>query len=189
MGFSLARLAVRPGGQKELLRSMSLRTTGAVEDIAESPLLAADLGEGWTLVLSQGEQLPAGDTLCASLSVGSELVRCVVEEHVMFSGAWGWQDGKQIWSVVHDAQVALEHLELSGQAPHALETIREEVEKRRANTPLDGADWVFDIPVQLAEAVTGFRHDASEPERRFEVLEQTAPQGTRSLPWWKRFFG
>jgi hypothetical protein len=46
-----------------------------------------------------------------------------------------------------------------------------------------GVDFVFDVPVELAEALTEFRHDSSELE--FRVLELINPP--KPKPWWKRW--
>jgi len=54
-----------------------------------------------------------------------------------------------------------------------------------------GVDYIFDIPVQLAESLTGYRHDRDipgMPKDAFEVLVSTSlAPGRRS--WWRRLVG
>lgn len=180
MGFSLSWVAAPGKNPQELLRRLGLRSTHTFEEIPESALVCTVFETDWTVVLTQGEEPPVTETFCARLSKAWELVTCVVEEHVMFSQASNWRKGERVWSVVHDAQVSRDHLEVTGQAPESLDRIWRAVDEMKRSTPIDGVDYAFDVPVLLAESVTGFRHDASEPERRFEVLERT--------PWWGRLF-
>ena len=47
------------------------------------------------------------------------------------------------------------------------------------------ADYLFDIPVELARVLTGFRHDAGDyPVDRFEVLERVQA-GKKWWEFWK----
>jgi hypothetical protein len=58
-----------------------------------------------------------------------------------------------------------------------------------------GCDYVFDIPVEVAREVTGYRYDRDIPGLTGEpfvvlngrVPKQSAPQPERSI--WKRWFG
>ena len=79
----------------------------------------------------------------------------------MVSRAAGWKNGEQIWWVTHDAQVGDDHLDVDGQLPACFVAIRDRLTKRQEED--DGADFIFNIPVDLAKHLTGYSHeDASE---------------------------
>jgi len=116
------------------------------------------------------------DALLKKVSSAGELVYCYVEEHVMYSSAASWKDGKQIWSVIHDAQNGIRHLDVSGDVPKVLAVIAEKLnaEQDAYSDKKPEVDYIFDIPVELAKELTGFRHDQDMPgmlDDAFEVLE------------------
>lgn len=94
----------------------------------------------------------------------------------MLSGASGLKDGRTLWTVHHNAQRGELHLEVEGIPAPALERIREaQVAKQKAASRENiGVDYLFDIPVELARELTGFRHDENIPgmsRKVFEILE------------------
>jgi hypothetical protein len=111
-----------------------------------------------------------------------ETVYCFVEEHVMVSAASLWRDGKQVWRVTHDGQESADHLSTDGVAPPAFASIRDKYLAVQAAEREEDVDHIFDIPVELARELTGFRHD-QEPlgvsdGEPFEVLEPIRKK------WW-----
>jgi len=197
MGFSLGWVAVRGSDPESICRILGLHETGVREELPESPMVGASLPHGWYLVVvDRGEKL-LEDTLLQRLSADCEAVGCFVEEHVMYSAAEGWTNGRRVWSVTHDSSKARAHLELEGDLPPALSAIRARLESEQEAAGGDTADvdYLFDVPVELAKAVTGFRHDedvgGTEPPL-FEVLasDAAADSKNREPPaWWKKLFG
>jgi hypothetical protein len=97
-------------------------------------------------------------------------------EGVMFSAAYGYDRGNARWSVVHNAQEGISDLSVSGAPPTELERIRERLSKQQSDAGGDAADvdYIFDIPVELAATVCGYRHDQWKfdwGEPRFNVLD------------------
>ena len=107
------------------------------------------------------------------LSRSGDVVACAIEEHVMASGASGYSGGKEMWCIVHDAERGLSHLEVTGEPPPQLAAIHERLAAELAEAGGDESevDYVFDVPVELAAELTGFRHDRSVGDTRFEVLK------------------
>ena len=92
-----------------------------------------------------------------------------------------WEDGKQVWSVTHDADQGPHHLEETGNVPPSLAAIRQRLETLQREK--DDADYIFDIPVELVRDMTGFRYDGNDggyPVDEFAVLQRLAPK-----KWWK----
>ena len=173
MGFSISWLAIRNKPAEVILSELGLRRTGKREVVPEMPVCGADLPGGWFLIWANAcdyvDRLPL-----QRLSSGAEIMTCIVEEHVMFSSASAWNDGRQIWSVSHNAQQGIGHLQVEGEPPPAFADIRERLmaEQRRAEAEARDVDYIFDIPVEMARAMTGFRYDEDNAvdEEPFETL-------------------
>jgi hypothetical protein len=80
----------------------------------------------------------------------------------MFSGAFGASDGVLLWSAQHDCNLGLEHLDVWGAPPAALEGIHKGLLEELQNE--GGADYVFDAPIDLAANLCGFNPDTFDRE-------------------------
>ncbi|TIL82515.1 MAG: hypothetical protein E5Y89_04795 [Mesorhizobium sp.] len=91
----------------------------------------------------------------------------------MFSRAELWSAGKNVWRVWHSGDKEVSDLQTTGDLPASFETLRQ-----RAFSQQDkegDVDYVFDIPLDLAAELTGFRHDEGAPDRLFfELVEKPA---------------
>jgi hypothetical protein len=171
MGFSLSWVAVRGKPAEEVHAILDLAPTGQTTDVPEGPACSAALG-GWVLVVSDHCDLLVQEGLLATLSAGGEAVACSVEEHVMASIATAWRDGVEVWRAAHLGEDGdLRHLEVRGAPPPELARLR-----AAALAELEGeedpADLLFDVPLDLARSLTGFKHDTSEAT--FEVLRRAS---------------
>ena len=115
----------------------------------------------------------------------------------MVSVATGWKDGQRVWSVTHDAQRDMEHLQTEGELPAVFTSIRDRLrsEQQKAGGRKADVDYIFDVPVELAQTLTGYRHDADIPGAGtdpFEVLAETSSSASASTgrpSFLKRLFG
>ena len=198
MGYSQSWLAVKGKPPAAVLDALSLRGTGTREEIAESPIVGAELPSGWYLVVTDRSGHPLmREQILERLSAACEVVTGDVEEHVMVSVATGWKDGRRVWSVTHDAQRDMEHLDTHGELPATFSGIRDGLRSKQqaAGGRKADVDYIFDVPVELAKTLTGYRHDADIPGtggHPFEVLAQTSaspPASGERPPFWKRLFG
>jgi hypothetical protein len=169
--------------------ALALRPSGEHREVPEVELAGARLGTEWYLVVANRCDHPlVAETTLRLLSSRVDLVACSVEEHVMFSAASFWSAGRRVWSVSHDAQTAIDHLEVSGTLPPFFSEVRDTHLERQASEGGAAADvdFVFDVPLELARRIAGFRHDAAGEGERFEVLvaEIGSPVGGRK-PFWK----
>jgi hypothetical protein len=133
------------------------------------------------------------DPVLQALSSGCEVVGCSVEEHVMVSTAVRWKDGQKIWQVIHDAQKDIEHLDVKGEPPLEFSAIRDRLKSQQqaAGGKKSDTDYIFDIPVDLAEVIIGYRYDKDLPgpgKEQFEVLIDKAASGEKKS-WLKELFG
>jgi len=208
MGYSLSWLAVKGKSPVAVRAALGLRPTGARESIPEADLSAAELPGGWHLIVSDHTEHVAPDAALQMLFAGCELVTCFVEEHVMCSAAAGWKDGRKLWSVTHDAQRGGDHLAADGDLPpdyaaisarllakqHADDLKKPPSSRRWQRKSKDFSqmrcDYIFNIPVELAQALTGYTHDEDIPGQTgepFEVLTGGSPTASAE-PARKSFF-
>jgi hypothetical protein len=175
MGAALSIFAVKQKSPENVREILHLRSTGRRGYFPEFKFSGASLPTGWYLVCEWHHEFT--DAELARLSENGEVVACFVEEHAMVSRAAAWKDGRQVWAVVHDAELDLRHLEVQGTPPPQFADIRDEMLAKPAP---DVCDYVFNIPVSLVADLTGFRYD-ERPNTRFEVLER--------FSWFKAQFG
>jgi hypothetical protein len=200
MGYSLSWLAIKGKPLQAVLDEIGFCAIGVSEEIPESALSAAELPNDWHLIVSNQSEAVVPDDLLRRLSANCEAITCFAEEHVMCSHAAGWKDGNKRWSVIHNAQKQRHHLETQGDLPPWFGSILSQLEskQREADARKQRVDFIFDVPIELAYTITGYRHDRSVPGlsgKPFEVLlgSAPAPPASSSAPpkasFWKRWFG
>jgi hypothetical protein len=174
MGFRVLLVAV---GGKEVARihgELGVVPTQEFEEVAESPLVGVDLSNGsYLLYINDPALIVPSDVAFARLSKQGTLLACYANETCMESLATFWEDGRRRWSVHHDAQQGIDHLEMSGTLPSQFSAIRDKLLAEQQGC--DDTDYVFDIPVQLVKEMGGFRYDSDiegAEGRPFQVLEQ-----------------
>jgi hypothetical protein len=175
MGWSLSWVALKGGNLQTVCSALGLRVTGKREESAESKIVGAELPTGWYVV--QFNRTEMEDRELARLSRSGEVVYCFVEDHVMVSWASGWREGNKVWSVLHDCEKGLFHLDIKGEAPAELKGIAERLiaEQQAAGGEKADVDHVYDAPAELAKKLTGYRHDQDMPGLTgdvFEILER-----------------
>jgi len=180
MGASLSWVAARGKSPALVLRALGMKTTGAREpklgwsSSADVPYVGVELSD-WYVAVANGEDHFASPLVAKALSASCEVVTCLVDSHAMVSEARGWKGGKPVWSVVHDTyRKGRDHLAAKGELPAAWDAIRRGATQRPRDEPPAPSglpvDRIFEIPILLAEAVTGFRHDGPSADREMDVL-------------------
>ena len=189
MGYSISWVAVK-GKAPELLRQeLGLSPTGAMADYGREPFTGRSLPSGWfLLVFNRCEHKFIKPKSLASLSTNCDLVACSAEEHVMVSTSELWRDGQQIWRIDHDAQESIDHLSTSGALPDSYTVIQRQCaeEQEQAGGKNADVDHFFDIPLQTAKSIVGFKHDddVGLEDDSFEVFKPQA-SSSQTKPWWK----
>lgn len=193
MGYALSWVAVKGPTPETVQAFLHLRPTGERSEVPESDVDGVKLPGGWYVVVTNRDFTFVKDDLLESLSALGEVIMCYVEEHVMASGAAGWRDGKCIWSLTHDSQKSVYHLDVKGEPPPPFDDIYDRLDQDQNEAGGENAegDYIFDVPVALAKALTSFVHNEDPPslvedEDPFEILESTKP---KPKTIWKRLFG
>ena len=162
MGFSISWLAVRGISKSLVEERLAIRSTDELDEANESPISGALLPNGW-LVLFLNDLMHPFVTVesLSSLSEGCELVGCHVEEHVMVSAAFFYSNGRRLWNITHESDKGITNLEVEGSLPGGFQAIKDKnlAAQQKDDEEDGGVDYVFEIPLELAEQICGYKHD------------------------------
>lgn len=146
------------------------------------------LSNGWLLIVARGCEHRIGRTdSLAKLANSAEVIACAVEEHVMFSGAECFMDGRSLWRVEHDAQQSRRDLSVIGEPPEDFDEVRARHEKAQDEEDRGSAevDFIFEVPLDLARARVGFKHDELIPEIVDAGFDELRDSSVPSRAWWQ----
>ena len=201
MGYSLSSVAVKGKMPAAVRECLGLKLTGENEEYADSRINGVELPGGWYVIISNHDELRlmAEETL-RRISGDCEVVACFVEEHCVESSAAAWRNGQLVWSVTHNAQKSKKHFETAGELPAAFPEIRDRWQARQnaEDAAIKRVDYIFEIPVEVAHTVTGFRHDRDLPglkESPYEILAESDRPVTggekplKKKSWFRHLFG
>ena len=169
MGLSISWIAAKGVGRDAMLKALGLAEIGPpITDhpVAPQAKFAAFELSGWTFVISSDNRLASRERVSAVSQAGLA-VGVYLEEHVMVSGAFGASDGRLVWSIQHDPEFGLNHLDVWGEPPPALAEIQAKL--RHELETKDDADYLFDAPMEVAATVCGF--DPNEFNGEVDMFE------------------
>jgi len=181
MGFNVDLIAIRGADEVKLFSAMKLQMTSETESEPESEILYAALPSGWDLFFFNRSDLPH-ESVMATISREAEVLLLSVSETVMVSFAECLRDGKLAWAVSHDPNIREDHLETTGPLPACYKPIESRLKANQALS--DGADHLFDVPVEVFYELTGFRYDGNPdgyPVESFRIMKSLAPRRA----WWQ----
>lgn len=167
----------------ELCAAVPMEPTEVADPRWESPLCGGIWRDGWYLVIAgRSCSRLVEPQILRSLSASYPVVACSIEEHVMATEAYYWNEGKLTWSVKHQSELDLYHLEALGELPAFYQEIERSHIREQDHEQSHAAevDFIFEVPLEMAKAVTAFKHDEEPPEsfcpRAFHDLRK---------PWWR----
>ncbi len=165
MGFSISVLAVRGPTQQQVLARLSLAPATRSVRGHRKKIFIGSSGD-WVILEANDFMRFGPETLATVSAAGAEAMAWSIEEHVMVSQAWGYRNGREVWSIAHDCEKCERHLAVTGEPPPHWPGVRAKImETQDAYDAEVGVtddlhvDGVFDAPMDLAEALTGYRHD------------------------------
>lgn len=193
MGHSLSWLAFKGSTVEAGLESLGLSKTGSVGEWGHKSVTGHSMPGGWSLVIAPRCDHPVvSDSRLAVLSKAAEVIACRVEEHVMFSSAESWERGEKVWFVEHDAQRSRRHLKSEGPLPAAYGIALKQAQEQQDAEDLgpNEVDFYFEVPLQTAHEIVGFKHDEENlvlDDKQFEVYAfSPKPLGAGTTRhWWQ----
>lgn len=159
MGLSHSWIAVKGASREAALQSLGMEADREIGDGFPRKVGIAELPGAWLLVVTTDSERAFKPPFVELARLGPA-VACGEDEHVMFSEARGYDDGREAWRVVRDSsEEPYCHVAVSGNPPAELERIRKEhFAKQDAEGGEDaGVDCIFEIPPRLAQSICGFR--------------------------------
>jgi hypothetical protein len=208
MGINMSWILVDGMNQEARYEALDLAPIGersAWHDLGTSrvPLAGATLMSGWCAVFAKyalvmDATLGTNPPRLTRLPAKARGITCVVLEHAMISYASLWQGGRHTWHIGHDSSQGREHLEASGDLPPAFASLRDIARhKQRAQDehrdPDElGVDYVFDVPLDTAATITGYRYGRAVEPDFFSNLRTLVPTTGNVLTklsqppkWWQ----
>lgn len=180
MGFRVSLVSVEGKPVSLIHEEYGVLPTGETEEFPESPINGAHLPNGSYLLYINDDQVPT-DRVLRQLSSGATVYYSDINETCMCSRAACWVNGIEAWSVWHDAQQGLKHLEASGDLPKEFSGIKEIMFARQEEP--GNCDFIFDIPVEMIKILGGFHYaDFLEggSDYPYEILKRVKLKRT----WW-----
>lgn len=165
MGFSISWLAVEGLAKAAVLDRLSLHDTEEIDPVNESSFSVATGLAGWVLVFSNDVAYAGVPERLVTLSVGGRVVACQVEEHCMACAAYLYEDGVQIFALEHISEKGIRDLSVIGRPPSEFVSIRDRLVQQQEKEDAENrasllyTDFIFDIPLETARAICGYRHD------------------------------
>lgn len=189
MGMSCHCLVLTGTTLKNVCDELSIRTTGETAEVAEAELAAMMLDDNrLALMFLDDDLLQPEPEVFSALSRFGSVASCNLHEGSMISGAQGWTNGEESWTVWHDAQVGPEDLRATGSPVLDLEAMKSEARHLRAES--SDVDFFFDIPVKAFVAAGGFDYSRVVKGRdgsQWQVLERH--QNVVPSSWIRRVLG
>jgi hypothetical protein len=190
MGYSISWVATNGLAPDDVLAQLELSRTGQFAEYAESPLSGAVLPSGWFLLVARGcnHGILGAEVLAGLAQDGCRVVACSIEEHVMYCSAEEWREGIRIWRTEHDAQKGMLHLHSEGRLPESFAEVQHRCaeEQRAEGGEAAEVDCYFEIPLQTARDIVGFKHDEETADLEPESFEAFAgPLAKSGKAWWQ----
>jgi hypothetical protein len=143
-------------------------------EISESDIPAGDTGfsglrlsNDWNIIFAHRDNGTfSEEEILRSLSEQCEVLEALFIDSTMFSYAISWKNGEVNWAVVHDPSVSRNSLQVEGTPPPQFEDIRRRLieEQSKEDEITNTCDYIYSIPIELVFAITGYNHEANNPE-------------------------
>jgi hypothetical protein len=182
MGYAISWIAFKDKTSAQVAELLSLAQSGDFEEIPRGMFSGTKPDKGWYVVVinKYGHKFVSTRSL-RRVSVNGDVIAAAIEEHVMFSSTEAWTDGNLVWRLTHKGETGPNNLQEQGSLPEQYLPIKQRLfaAQRQEDQAEPEVDHIFNIPLELAEAIVGFKHDKAY-EKNFEILKPIASDGLLS---------
>jgi hypothetical protein len=158
MGFRISWVGFQGLLKDQLMERLNLRDTGELDEVNEAPLSGASIPGEWFILFSNDFMFASSERL-VSLSRDCRTLACQVHEGIMASNAFSYERGVCLWQIMHNRQNGPDDLSVTGSPPEVFHSIRHRLMQLQVEQPGRQVDYVFDVPIETAGKVCGYRHD------------------------------
>ena len=163
MGFAISWFAVPEEHAASFFERLGLLATGETSEWADFKICSAASDKGWRILWYNAHECPfLNEHTCRGISLHHhDILACHVEEHVMVASVTLWSQGQVMWHLFHDGSGGAKGLEVTGTPPEEFQKIRDRCETLQAEAggARANVDYLFEIPLEVALSVAGFKHD------------------------------
>ena len=158
MSFDVSWAAFSKVRKQEVLAAANLQDTGEHDEANEAPFSCAELPNGWTVLYANSSTYTYENI--KRISANHAVLSVIIQEYVPTSLAAFHVRGEEIWSVYHEGNAGVLDLTLTGAVPPQTTAIRDRLSvMQQSEGKASRVDHMFDVPVELAESICGYRHD------------------------------
>lgn len=183
MGFKIGWVGIKAESPEQVLNFFDLKNTENKESYPDYNMATIRLQNGW-FILHVNEFLSPlleDDTL-SKLSEQGDVVSCQVHEGIMVSMVSCFSSGKKSFSSIHNPQLGNNHIEEHGDLPNIYNEVKAQAVIDQST--MENIDIYFQVPVDFAEKIVGFKHDENIANGQFfnEVICQPKPINPKPQP-------
>ena len=124
---------------------------------------------GWVVIVGWDSLNLETDLPLVAEATPGLVVGCHATTVVMYSEVRAYQDGKPLWSAVHDPDEDADDLAVTGEPPARLDELLAAAKDQQNGR--DEVDFIFDVPIDLAAHLTGF-HPNEDAHRDWIALRR-----------------
>lgn len=185
---AVAWVAFKDRSKDEVIQALGYVDTGEAAEVDDG-LVCGDLPGGWVTVVAIGDR--AGDfsrsEILAPLSREGPLLSVEFSTTVMWSIIRAYADGVLAWSVEHNPEEGIGHLDVVGEPPPQYLALRDRLlaEQEAEGGEEADVDLIFDLPALLSEALCGYQPEQAGDQPDFTALS-SPPRAAGQPPAKKR---
>jgi hypothetical protein len=170
LGYALDWVSVNGLEAEDVLSRLGIADTGEPTDWPEPDGFMWAVSPQGRIIVVAARFSWLGPRRLSGLSAGVEAVACSAESDECWAGAWGYRNGAQIWSVIHDQaghDGDLSHMETEGEVPEVFAEIHARLLGDLAADVEPRTDHLFSAPQDLAALLGGWRPEGLD----YDALE------------------
>lgn len=175
MGYLTSWIAFRGQTDAQAAELLGLSPSRKFEEVPESMFSGVRLDKQWyVVVINEYGHKFVRERSVQRVSAAADVVATAIEEHAMFTSAEVWKSGNVTGKVSH-ASGSSRHLEEHGALPGQYFAVKGRLlaAEQREDEGDREPDYVFDVRLELSQAIVGSKHDRVH-DSRFEILKPLA---------------
>jgi len=177
---AVAWVAFEGHSKDEVIEALGYADTGEAAEVDDG-LVCGELAGGWVTVVAIGKA--AGDfsraETLAPLSRQGPLLSVEFSTTVMWSTIQAYAHGALTWSIEHNPEEGIDHLDVVGEPPPQYVPLRDRLlaEQEAEGGEDAGVDLVFDLPAELSKALCGYHPEQADDQPAFTALRRPPRAG------------